>query len=50
MKEETSFNILWLEAVLQSHSLGLLLNVDRSSDRLVIEGCGQVDAFIVGVA
>ena len=48
MKEETSFNIR-LETVLQSRCLGQLSNVIRSSDHLVTDGCGQVNAFIVGV-
>ena len=48
MKEETSCNI-WLKTVLQSHSLGQVLNVDQSSDHLVTDGCGQVDAYIVGM-
>ena len=34
---------------LQSCSQDQLLNVNRSSDDLVTEGCGEVDAYIIGM-
>ena len=38
--------LILLETVLQSCSLGQLLNGDRTSDRIVIEGCGQIKTTI----
>ena len=42
LEKERKEKLILLETVLQSRSLSQLLNSDRTSDRIVIEGCGQM--------
>ena len=46
LEKERRDKLILLETVLQSHSLNQLLNVDRAPDRIVTEGCGQMDTMI----
>ena len=41
LEKERKEKLILLETVLQSHSLSQLSNGDRTSDYIVIEGCGQ---------
>ena len=41
LEKEREDKLILLETVLQSHFLSQLSNSNRTSDRIVIEGCGQ---------
>ena len=42
LEKERKDKLILLETVLQSHSLSQLSNGDRTSDHIVIQGCGQM--------
>ena len=46
LEKERRDKLILLKMVLQTHSLNQLSNVDRTSDRIVTEGCGQIDTTI----
>ena len=46
LEKERRDKLILLETVLQSRSLSQLSNVDRISDGIVTEGCGQIDTTI----
>ena len=46
LEKEIRDELIVLETVLQSNSLNQLSNVDRTSDRIVTEGCDQIDTTI----
>ena len=46
LEKEGKDKPILIETVLQSCSLSQLSNGDRTSDRIVIEGCGQIDTVI----
>ena len=43
LERERRDKLILLKTVLQSHSPNQLSNIDRTSDRIVTEGCGQID-------
>ena len=43
LEKERKDKLIFLETVLQIRSLSQLLNGDQISDRIVIEGCGQIN-------
>ena len=46
LEKERKDKPILLETVLQSRSLSQLSNGDRTSDCIVIEGCGQIDTTL----
>ena len=46
-KNQTRDELVLHKMVPRSHSLSQLLNVDRTLDRLMTEGCGLIDSFMI---
>ena len=46
LEKERRNKLILLKMVLQSHSVSQLSNVDRTSDGIMTEGCGEIDTTI----
>ena len=46
LEKERRDKLIFLETILQNSSLNQLLNIDRTSDRIATEVCGQIDTTI----
>ena len=46
VEKERRDKVILLKTVQQSHSPNQLSNIDRTSNQIMTEGCGQIDATI----